>query len=78
MPRKVAVLVGSLRKESFSRKLAKALVPLAAPALELKIVEIGDLPIVAVERHFDARDRAVAGERNTLHRLRIDLEHGTL
>jgi chromate reductase, NAD(P)H dehydrogenase (quinone) len=45
MPRKVAVIVGSLRKESFSRKLAKALIPLAAPALELKIVEIGDLSL---------------------------------
>jgi chromate reductase len=44
MSRKIAVLVGSLRKESFSRKLAKALVPLAAP-LELKFIEIGDLAL---------------------------------
>jgi chromate reductase len=45
MVRTVAVIVGSLRKESFSRKLAMALVPLAAPALDLKIVEIGDLQL---------------------------------
>jgi len=42
--RNVAVIVGSLRKESFSRKIALALAPLAAPALNLQIVEIGGLP----------------------------------
>jgi chromate reductase len=45
MASKVAVIVGSLRKESFSRKIANALVPLARPALDLKLVEIGDLPL---------------------------------
>lgn len=43
MSRKVAVLVGSLRKESYNRKIANALVELA-PELEFQIVEIGDLP----------------------------------
>jgi chromate reductase len=41
--RKIAVLVGSLRKESFTRKLAKNLMLLAPPTLELDIVEIRDL-----------------------------------
>ncbi|MES3024994.1 MAG: NAD(P)H-dependent oxidoreductase [Pseudomonadota bacterium] len=41
--RKIAVLVGSLRKESFTRKVAKALVLLAPSTLELEIVEIGQL-----------------------------------
>jgi len=41
----VAVLVGSLRKDSFNRKMALALAKLAAPALKLEIVEIGDLPL---------------------------------
>ena len=45
MARNVAVIVGSLRKESYSRKLALALAPLAAPALDLKIVEIRDLQL---------------------------------
>jgi chromate reductase len=45
MQRKVAVLVGSLRKQSYNRKMAKALVELAAPDLSLEIVEIGDLPL---------------------------------
>jgi chromate reductase, NAD(P)H dehydrogenase (quinone) len=41
----VAVIVGSLRKASFSRKMAQALVKIAAPALTLGIVEIGDQPL---------------------------------
>jgi len=43
--RNVAVFVGSLRKESFSRKVAKAMIALAEPALRLEIVEIGHLPL---------------------------------
>jgi chromate reductase len=42
--RNVAVLVGSLRKESLNRKLGDALVPLAPPSLRLAQVEIGHLP----------------------------------
>lgn len=43
--RDVAVLVGSLRKDSINRKVAKALVELAPPELKLEIVEIGQLPL---------------------------------
>lgn len=43
--RSVAVIVGSLRKESFNRKLAHALAALAPPSLKLQIVEIGELPL---------------------------------
>lgn len=43
--RDIAVLVGSLRKESFSRKLANALIRLAPSSLKPAIVEIGDLPL---------------------------------
>lgn len=42
--RNVAVLVGSLRKDSFNRKMAHALASLAPASLKLEIVEIGDLP----------------------------------
>ncbi len=45
MARNVAVLVGSLRKESFTRKVANALAEIAAPALKLEQVEIGALPL---------------------------------
>ncbi|TFW05577.1 NAD(P)H-dependent oxidoreductase [Oxalobacteraceae bacterium OM1] len=43
--RNVAVLVGSLRRDSINRKLANALCKLAPPELNLQIVEIGDLPL---------------------------------
>ncbi|NEX61974.1 NADPH-dependent FMN reductase [Noviherbaspirillum galbum] len=43
--RKVAVLVGSLRKDSINRKMAKALVAMAPPSLQMAIVEIGQLPL---------------------------------
>lgn len=39
--RSVAVLVGSLRKESFTRKISNALISLAPASLRLEIVEIG-------------------------------------
>ncbi len=42
--RRVAVLVGSLRKESFNRKAAKALVELAPSHLKFEFLQIGDLP----------------------------------
>lgn len=44
MKSKVGVLVGSLRKESFNRKIAKAMMELAPESLTLEFIEIGDLP----------------------------------
>ncbi|MDD4921863.1 MAG: NAD(P)H-dependent oxidoreductase [Bacteroidales bacterium] len=41
--KKVAVIVGSLQKNSFNRKTAKALIALAPKSLSLEIVEIGQL-----------------------------------
>jgi chromate reductase, NAD(P)H dehydrogenase (quinone) len=41
--KKIAVLVGSLRKDSFNRKMAKALTSLAPELLKLEIIEIGGL-----------------------------------
>lgn len=41
----IAVLVGSLRKDSFNRAVATALVRLAPPEFTFKQVEIGDLPL---------------------------------
>jgi len=43
--RDVAVFVGSLRKQAFSRKLANALATLAPEALKLSTVEIRELPL---------------------------------
>ncbi len=44
-PKDVAVFVGSLRKDSFNRKVAKVLPALSPAALKLAIVEIGELPL---------------------------------
>jgi len=44
-PTRVAVVVGSLRKESFNRKLALALKAMAPAAMTLEIAEIGQLPL---------------------------------
>ena len=41
----VAVIVGSLRKDSINRRLALALIDLAPTSLKLDIVEIGQMPI---------------------------------
>lgn len=41
---KIAVIVGSLRKESYNRKVAQNLIKLAPASLALEIIEIGDLP----------------------------------
>lgn len=43
--KKVAVIAGSLRKESFNRKMALNLIELAPESLEMELVEIGQLPL---------------------------------
>lgn len=45
MPSNVAVFVGSLRKASFTRMVAKALIETAPASLHCEIAEIGDLPL---------------------------------
>jgi chromate reductase len=52
--RKVAVLVGSLRKGSLNRLTAKALATLAPAELQLEIVEIGQLPLYNQDDDGDA------------------------
>jgi chromate reductase len=44
-PFDVAVIVGSLRKESLNRKVAAVLMRLAPATLTMRLVEIGDLPL---------------------------------
>ena len=41
----VTLITGSLRKESFARKMGRALSKLPAPGLTFSILEIGDLPL---------------------------------
>jgi chromate reductase len=61
--RNVAVIVGSLRKDSLNRKAALALADLAPEGVELSIVEIGDLP------HYD-EDAEAAGAPEAWTRFR--------
>lgn len=41
----IALVIGSLRKDSFNRSLANALVKLAPPEFSFNDLEIGDLPL---------------------------------
>ena len=50
--RTVAVVIGSLRKDSVSRKLANAFISLQ-PDLEFKVIGIGDLPLFDQDREAD-------------------------
>ncbi len=43
--KKIAVFVGSLRKESFNRKMARVLMELAPKSLTFEMIEIGQLPL---------------------------------
>ncbi len=66
--RKIAVIVGSLRKESFNRKVAKTLMLLAPPQLDMEIVEIGQLPLY--NQDDDANPPAVYTEfRETIKKF---------
>ena len=42
---KIAILVGSLRKDSLNRKVGKSICAFAGDMLDCEIVEIGDLPL---------------------------------
>lgn len=59
MAKKIAVIVGSLRKESYNRKMAKALIALAPESLKLEIVEIGGLPLYDQDLDDEGRPPAV-------------------
>jgi len=64
-PRTVAVLVGSLRKDSFTRKLAKAIAAVAPPHLTFDFVDIGQL------QHFNQDLEATPTAEWTAFRDRI-------
>ncbi len=64
-PRDVVVIVGSLRKESFNRKMAKAIAGMAPASLKFDIVEIGHLP------HFNQDSEATPTPEVTAFKERI-------
>ncbi len=73
MTNKIAVIVGSLRKESYNRKIALELARLAPPSLQLQIVEIGDLPF-----YNEDLDNATAPATWTRFREQIKAADGVL
>lgn len=54
MPVRVALIVGSLREGSYSRAIGLELKAIAAPGLELELIEIGDLPLYNPDLETDA------------------------
>ena len=65
-PRDIAVLVGSLRRESLNRKAAKTLIEIAPNGLQLEIVEIGALALYNADLEDDApREWTLFRERIT-------------
>ena len=45
MTKKIGILVGSLRKASLNKKMAKALISIAPKSLSLEIIDLSELPI---------------------------------
>ena len=45
MPKQIGYVIGSLRKDSYNRKLANALIKLGPPDFNFKELRIGDLPL---------------------------------
>jgi len=74
MSKKIAVFVGSLRKESYNLKMAHALAGLAPPSLELEIVDIGRLPLY----NQDYDDEGKPPEAWTAFRQRVKAFDGVL
>lgn len=60
MTRNVAVIVGSLRKDSWNRKVAHALIARASASLACTLVEIRDLPLFDQDREADPGPAGVA------------------
>lgn len=63
---KVAVLVGSLRKESFTRKVANAIAAVAPPLLEFSHVDIGSLPLYNQDLDTDSPPAAWSAFRDAV------------
>jgi chromate reductase len=73
--KKIAVVIGSLRKDSINRKFAHEVIALAPPSLALDIVEIGELAIYNQDLEENG---AVAPQAWTQFRDRIKEYDGVL
>ena len=64
--KKIAVLVGSLRKDSYTRRVAHSLIELAPAGLELTIVELRELPLYNEDDETDPPPAAFAAFRDAI------------
>lgn len=69
---KIAVLVGSLRVESYNRQLAQALIELAPSDFSLRVLRIDDLPL------YNQDDDDSPDESVTRLKSEISASHGVL
>jgi chromate reductase len=58
---KIAIVVGSLRRDSINRKVARSLCAFAGERLDCDIVEIGDLPLY--DQDYDSGEQSAAYTR---------------
>lgn len=65
-PYEVVVMVGSLRKQAFSRMVANALAGVAPASLALRIIEIGDAPFYNADLENDTPPAAWTALRKTI------------
>jgi chromate reductase len=65
----IALLVGSLRKESFSRKIGTAIAELAPDSLHFEPIEIGNLPLYNQDLDPDRPPRPWIDFRDRIRRL---------
>ena len=72
MARDVAILVGSLRKESFTRKIAKTIAGMGGDELAFRFVEIGD----AAALQSGSRYRCAAGGMGASFAMRLRAGRG--
>jgi len=56
---RIAVIVGSLRKDSFNRKLANAIARLSPPEFSFSGVQVGDLPLYNQDNDGDPAEPVV-------------------
>jgi chromate reductase, NAD(P)H dehydrogenase (quinone) len=64
--KKIAIVVGSLRKDSFSGKIAKTMIGLAQGKLDMDIVEIRDLPMYNPDDDTETPPQAFTAFRDSI------------
>ena len=78
MSKKVSILVGSLRKGSFARKVAQNVIPMFPEGYEARIVEIGHLPLYNFDYDDPAETDFPTPESYTAFRETIKASDGVL